>query len=196
MSARFPMSHRIAAILALLLWPGAAPGWDLDPDASTVSVVSVKNGDIAETHRFTNVTGAVAENGVALVAIGLGSIETGIDIRDERMRTMLFDPAAHPFAIATAAIDLAALEAAEVGTEQRVVTPVTIEANGIAVATTATLSVTRLAADRVAVRSVEPLSLDAGAFGFAAGIEVLRAIAGLDGIALTVPATVDLVFAR
>ncbi len=196
MSARFRMTHRIAALLAPLLWPAAAAGWDLDPSASSVSVVSVKNGDVAETHRFTNVTGAVAENGAALVAIGLGSIETGIDIRDERMRTMLFDLAAHPYALVTARIDLAALEAAEVGAEQRVVTPVTIEANGLAIATTAALSVTRLSADRVAVRSVEPLALDAGAFGFAAGIEILRAIAGLDGIALTVPATVDLVFVR
>lgn len=72
----------------------------------------------------------------------------------------------------------------------------TIEANGLAIATTAALSVTRLSADRVAVRSVEPLALDAGAFGFAAGVEMLRAIAGLDGIALTAPATVDLVFVR
>jgi hypothetical protein len=76
------------------------------------------------------------------------------------------------------------------------VTPVTIEANGMTVVTTVALSVTRLSADRVAVRTAEPLALDAGAFGFAAGIDRLRAIAGLDAIALTAPATVDLVFSR
>lgn len=127
MSARFRMTHRIAALLAPLLRPAAVLSRDLDPGGCAVSVVSVKNGDVAETHRFTDVTGAVAENGVALIAVGLGAIETGIDIRDERMGTMLFDLAAHPYALITARIDRAAFEAAEVGAEQRVVTPVTIE---------------------------------------------------------------------
>ena len=187
---------RLACLLALILWPGLAPAWDLDAAASAVRVVSVKNREIAETHRFTDLTGAVAENGLALVAVGLGSIDTGIEIRDERMRTMLFDLDAHPFALVSAQIDLPALAGLETGASQALETPLVIEANGQRLEMTAALTVTRLGPDRVMVRTAAPLILHAGAFGFTAGLDSLRAIAGLDAIALTVPVSADLVFVQ
>jgi hypothetical protein len=190
------MIPRIAALLAALLWPAVAPGWDLDPAASSLSVVSVKNGDVAETHRFTGLTGAVADNGAALVAISLGSIETGIDIRDERMRTMLFDLAAHPFALVSARVDLAALEATPVGAVRLIAAPVSIEANGRRVEAAVRLVIERLGADRVVIATVEPVVIDAQSIGFASGIEALRRIAGLDAIAPALPVSATLVFTR
>lgn len=71
--------------------------------------MSVKNGDIEETRRFTDMSGHVGDNDLAMAAEGVGSIDTGIDIRDERMRTMLFDLATHPFALVSARVDLGAL---------------------------------------------------------------------------------------
>ncbi len=190
------MTVRFAALLTLALWPAAAPGWDLDPAASSLTVVSVKNGGVAETHRFTDLTGAVAENGVALVAIGLGSVETGIEIRDERMRELLFDLPSHPFALVTTRVDLAALEALAVGAVREIPAPIGVEANGASVSTDTVLLVQRLGPDRVAVATAEPVAIDAREFGFGAGVEALRAVAGLDAIAPVVPVSVWLVFDR
>lgn len=184
----------IRLLLALLALPFPAFAWDLDPDRSTVAVVSIKNGDIAEVHRFTDLTGAVAEDGRFLLAVRLGSIETGIDIRDERMRSMLFDSAAQPFATVTGRIALEPFQAMPVGSVQEIGAPLVLEANGHRVETIAALRITRLADRTVAVRTAEPLLLDAAAFGYTEGVDALRRIAGLDAISLAVPATVDLVF--
>jgi polyisoprenoid-binding protein YceI len=179
--------RRLAALLVLLLWPAVAPGWDLDPGASSLSVVSVKNGDVAETHRFTGLTGAVAENGVVLVAVALGSIETGIAIRDERMRTMLFDLTGHPFALVSTRVDLAGLEATAIGAIREIAVPLRIEAHGAGVATIARLTVERVGRDRVVIATAEPVLIDARRFGFGPGIEALREIAGLEAIAPALP---------
>ena len=185
-----------SALLAVALWPAAALGWDLDRAASSLSVVSVKNGDIEETHRFTDLSGLVGGNGMAMVAIGLGSIDTGIEIRDERMRTMLFDLPSHPFALVSTRIDLQALETTPVGGKAEVGAPLLIEANGARIETEATLIVERLGPDRAAISTAAPIPVDALALGFGPGIEALRDIAGLDAIAPTVPVSASLVFVR
>lgn len=187
---------RLLLLAPCVLWPALAGAWDLDPAASSLSVVSVKNGDVEEVHRFTGLTGAVADNGAALVAVALGSVETGIEVRDERMRTMLFDLAGHPYALVTTRLDTAAIEGLAAGASQTVQAPLAIEANGTRVETVATLAVTRLDADRVAVATPSPIEIDAARFGFGPGIERLRAVAGLDSISVLVPATAELVFRR
>ncbi len=190
------MMRRFAIPVLVALWPALASAWDLDPAASAVRVTSVKNGDVAETHRFTDLTGAVAENGAALVAIGLGSVDTGIAIRDERMREMLFDLPAHPFALVTTQVNLAGFGDLPVGAVREIPAPIGIEANGASVETQAILLVQRLGPERVAVATAEPVAIDVRAFGFGAGVEALRDVAGLDAIEPVVPVSVRLVFER
>jgi hypothetical protein len=190
------MMRRFITLALLALWPALACAWDLDPSASAVEVTSVKNGDVAETHRFTDLTGAVAENGAALVAIGLGSVDTGIAIRDERMREMLFDLPAHPFALVTTKVKLAWFADLPVGAVLEIPAPIGIEANGSSVETQAILLVQRLGPERVAVVTAEPVAIDVRAFGFGAGVEALREVVGLDAIEPVVPVSVRLVFER
>jgi len=47
----------------------ATASWTLDNDASQLSFVSVKAGDAGEVHRFTQLTGAVADDGNATIEI-------------------------------------------------------------------------------------------------------------------------------
>jgi hypothetical protein len=185
-----------AAWIGLALWPALAGAWDLDPAASAIRVASLKNDSLSESHSFTDLTGAVAENGAALVAIGLGSIDTGVAIRDERMREMLFDLPAHPFALVTTRVDLSGLEDLAVGAVREIAAPIRVEANGVSVETDAILRIARVGPDRVAVATAEPVAVDVRTFGFGAGVEALRAVAGLDAIAPIVPTSVWLVFDR
>ncbi|MEM8789534.1 MAG: YceI family protein [Pseudomonadota bacterium] len=182
-----------ATLAAALLATPAAADWAVDGAASSIGFVSIKNGDVAESHMFRAVSGGVSGDR-AEVEIGLGSVETYIDIRNERMRKMLFDLEKFPIAAVSAQIDLAALEALEPGARTQLDTEVLVTANGAEAPYDARLNVTRLTADRVAVSAAEPVLLHVEDLGYGPGIEALREVAGLDAISPVVPVTFDLVF--
>ncbi|MEO0680830.1 MAG: YceI family protein [Pseudomonadota bacterium] len=186
----------LALLLAAVAAPALAGGWAVDSAASAFAFVSVKNGEIAEAHSFGELTGEVHEDGAAEVRLGLGSVETGIEIRNARMREMLFQVADHPLAMIHADIDLAAYDAMAVGERRMEVREIAVAANGEQAFYMAHLAITRIGEDRVAVSSALPILVEASDFGYGAGLEALRAVAGLDSISPAVPVTFDLVLAR
>ncbi len=65
--------------------------WTIDDSASHLSFVTVKAGTMAEAHVFDNLSGSVRPDGQAMIEIDLTSLATGLELRDERMRSVLFD---------------------------------------------------------------------------------------------------------
>ena len=104
--------------VAFASFSAQAASWALDEDASSVHFVTVKNAVIAETHEFLEISGAVAAEEAA-VSIALGSVETLIAIRNERMREMLFEVANYPKAILTAPVAQGDGRSAGAGGERR-----------------------------------------------------------------------------
>jgi len=92
---------------------GHAAGWVLDSELSNISFGSIKNDYVGESHTFGKTSGTVTGDGMVTIKLGLGSVETNIDIRNERMREFVFNNA--PNATITAAIDMAELNALPVG---------------------------------------------------------------------------------
>ncbi|QPH52330.1 YceI family protein [Pontivivens ytuae] len=174
----------------------SAADWTLDSEASTVGFVTVKEGEIAEAHSFDDLTGTVAEGGEATVSIPLASVETLIDIRNERMREILFDVANFPEATVSAEIDLAAYESLGEGERTQDDITITVATNDHEATYDATVNVTRIGADRVAVSTARPVLTDARDFGYGDGVAQLREIAGLEAISPAVPVNFDLVFDR
>lgn len=172
----------------------AGKAWSVASDASRVSFVSVKGGEIAEVHHFGAVTGTVAPDGVATIEIPLASVETGIDIRNERMRDMLFQVAQFPAARVSARIDLAALQDLAVGQQRRLPLAGELDLHGVKAPFEAQVAVTRAAADRVLVASVDPVVVEAELFKLGEGVEALRKVAGLDAITPAAPVTFQLMF--
>lgn len=168
--------------------------WTLQPDQSSLSFVSVKAGNIGEAHRFATVKGRVGEDGKAALTIDLASVETGIDIRDQRMRDMLFDVMQFPNATATTSIDPAAFKDLKPGARRMMDAAVTLDLHGVSAELPAKLIVTRVAADRVLVETARPVVVDAEAFGLADGVEQLRSVANLSAISHAVPVSVSLLF--
>ena len=82
----------------------AEGSWSVDPATSSLSYVTVKSGEIAEANR-SGLTGNVAADGTANVEIDLSTVNTVVDIRNERMRDIFFDLATHPTATITAKFD-------------------------------------------------------------------------------------------
>src|SRR3569832_419618 len=80
----------VLAILGVLfLGPqlaSAAPNWTLDPDASVLTYQSVKKNTIVETNKIRNITGTLTSAGDAKVTFDLNSVDTGVDLRNVRMR--------------------------------------------------------------------------------------------------------------
>ncbi len=179
--------------MALVSFSAQAASWALDEGASSVHFVTVKNAVIAETHEFLEVSGAVAADEAA-VTIALGSVETLIPIRNERMREMLFEVASYPEATLTAPVDQAALEALAPGesVEQRLSGALSLK--GSTLPLEFSVRVSRQGPDAVRVESLGPVMVSAEQLGLATGVEALRAIAGLNSITPMVPVSFSLLF--
>jgi len=170
--------------------------WTLDPTASRLGYVSIKAGEVAENNRFDAISGSVAADGTASLDIDLASVNTGVDIRNERMREIFFGVAENPKATITATLDPARFVGLAVG--QSVTRPVKAEVTikGIAAEVEAEVLVTRTAEDRVMVVTVAPLIISTDMFGLTDELGELRALAQLPSITPAVPVTFTLTFKR
>lgn len=91
----FKSSRLFFALLAVLALPAQA-NWYLDNESSRLSFITNKNGDVTEVHRFLVLHGKVDSKGAAELQIEMDSVNSGIPLRDERMRKDLFEVARFP----------------------------------------------------------------------------------------------------
>ena len=84
-------------------------GWVLDRAASRLTFQSVKNQSVVETSSFASFQGRIDAQGRAQLSIQLDSVDTGIDLRNVRMRFLFFETFKHPEAVITAQIDREAI---------------------------------------------------------------------------------------
>ncbi|MEM8767178.1 MAG: YceI family protein [Pseudomonadota bacterium] len=184
----------LALLTTLLLGVPAQANWTLDNSGSQLSFVSVKAGDIAEVHTFTELTGSVGSDGHARVVIQLASVDTLIPIRNERMRDILFQTELFPTADANTRLDIVKIQRMEPSTSLVLTTEVMLSLNDTTLPITTDLLVSKLAADRVLVTTLKPIVVNAGSVDLAAGVEQLREIAGLPSISKAVPVNFVLQF--
>ena len=170
--------------------------WAVVPDASSLSYVSVKSGEVLETNTISGLSGSVSDSGTASVTIDLASVETGVDIRNQRMRELFFEIADYPTATVTADIDPAAFGELAVGESMVQPLDATLSLKGIENAIETEVQVTRAAPDRVIATSTSPVIVYADTFGLGEGIEQLRELAGLSAITPAVPVTFSIAFER
>lgn len=187
----------ISPVLALaLIGTTNAFALELDSSQSTVKLVSTKvladgASSAAEIFTFDSLTGNVGDDGAATVMIDLGAVQTGIDIRNERMAEYLFETADYPEAIISATIDDAIVTAGV----HKVDLDIDVDLHGSKMSYTVPVVVS---ADdsSVTVISEEPLLLDAASFDLQGGLGKLSELAGLLHIPATVPVTFSLSFTR
>lgn len=201
------MNLRLTAALSLLALaacsqaPAQAPSatgtaWTVDSDASELSYVSIKAGEIGEANTFETVTGSVSADGAATIEIDLSSVSTGVDIRDERMREIFFVVADNPTANVTAQVDPAAFEALGVGESADTTLDATLSLAGVEAPFQAEVSVTRAGPDRVIAVTDKPVVIDAGRFELVDELAQLQELAGLPSITPVVPVSFSIAFER
>lgn len=167
--------------------------WMLVEGESSLSFVSTKNQHISEIQKFKTLKGEFSPEGELQVEIELGSIDSGIGIRDTRMREKLFLVDKFPSANLTAQLPDSVLTLAK-GSSISVTLPAELSIMGINKTISTTVQVTRKADDGIVATSTQPILISAADFGLTSGIEILQKLAGLSGIGLTVPVNFNLVF--
>ncbi len=176
--------------------PVTGSAWTLDPAGSRLSYVSIKAGEVAEANRFDTLSGSVAADGTATLDIDLASVNTGVDIRNERMREIFFGVAENPKATVTAKLDPAAFAGLAVG--QSLTRPFTasVTIKGASSDVETEVLVTRVTEGRVTVVPTAPVIVSTDMFGLTDELGELRALAQLPSITPAVPVTFSLAFKR
>ncbi|SFR45137.1 Cytochrome C oxidase, cbb3-type, subunit III [Marinobacter daqiaonensis] len=169
-------------------------GWSLNGVQSEFGFVTVKNTDVAEIQSFANLQAYVDTSGRATLAIDLNTVDTGIDIRDQRIRDHLFSSGLLPTLYFTTQVDMGSVADLEPGDATTMTLDGRLTMNGISQDTTAEVLVIRTADNRIAVRTARPVMVKGDDFELAGGIETLRTIAGLSAIGQTVPVYFNLNF--
>lgn len=187
------LSFAAFAATLFLAFPAAAQ-WALSPDESRIGFISVKAGDFPESHYFREVQGTVSQSGEAEITVPLDSVETNIDIRNERMREFLFETDKFPTATITATIDFDALNTLDIGARKSVDFTGELTLHGVSAPIETVLTVTRITEARVLVETTDPVILYADQFELSAGIKKLMELASLPSITPAVPVAISLVF--
>ena len=180
----------VILLSALGVMPPAQADWALS-DSSRIGFVSIKNNSIGENNAFERVSGSISASGQVSVSVDLSSVETGVDIRNERLQKMLFEVASFPTATIDALLTDSQIASLEAGGAQTESVGVSISLHGKTVNKTANLSVSASGGD-VRVTTTQPIVITAQEFGLEAGVAALQQIAGLNAISRSIPVTVDL----
>lgn len=191
-----PAELHKAAPLETAAQSSASSRLTLVPEASRLSFVSIKNNAITEVHRFNQLSGSVSHDGMASLEVELSSVDTGIEIRDQRMREMLFETTLYPQARVSLKVDSQMLAALQPGEFERLETQATLALHALSASVPAQLRVTRVDAQHYLVTSEQPVVVNVAAFNLLEGLEKLREVAGLQAIATAAPVTFTLLFKR
>ena len=134
-------------IVAVLLSSAAHAEWTLDGDASSFYYVTSKAAAISEVNTFGGLSGAIADDGTATLVIDLATVNTAIEVRDQRMRDIAFKVGEFPTANVSVKVDAAALDGMAPGTLSTGSHTATVSLHGVSKDVMAELQIVKLDAD-------------------------------------------------
>ena len=183
--------YTVLLIVTTVLFSGLASSadWTLDQKQSQLNFMSVKKGSIAENHQFTSLQGQLNTQGELEINIDLASVDTAIDLRNERMKEFLFNTQKYSQATLTAQVDLSAVDDMPVASSAVMTVAGTLNLHGQDKALDMIVLVTKLSANNIVVTSAEPVLLNVADFDLVVGVEKLRELAKLPSISPAVPVT-------
>ncbi|MBO9398070.1 YceI family protein [Shimia sp. R9_2] len=189
---------KTAAVVMAFAGPAFAGGhetWKTVGDESLIAFGSIKKNTVGEVHTFDGLSGSVNEKGAVSLAIELSSVETNIDIRNERMIEHVFK-AADAVAELKGEIDFDEVHDLEIGATTVVDFEGTLGLAGVSADVEAELFVARLSEDRVLVTTSDMIMLSTADLGIDAGVDKLMELASLPGITRVTPVSVRMVFEK
>ncbi|WP_170464622.1 c-type cytochrome [Ruegeria arenilitoris] len=172
--------------------PVLAQTWTLAPEGSHLAYGSIKKNTVGEVNSFSKLSGQVSQDGKAEIEIDLSSVETNIDIRNQRMIEYVFRKAGT--ASLTAQFDMSEVSALSVGEATTVDAEAQLSLAGAEVGFDAEMFVARLSETSVMVSTNDMIFISTEDAGVDAGVDKLMQLADLPGITRTVPVTARFIF--
>lgn len=172
----------------------AAGGWTLNASDSYLNFATTKNTHNLEVHNFTAISGDINAAGVATLAIDLNTVNTGVALRDQRMRDYLFETATYPTATVTVNVPNGLISSLAVGQTTKTDITASLNLHGVTANITTKVSVQKLTASRVVVQSLPPVLVKAETYNLTSGVEALRAAVAIASINASVPVDFALVY--
>lgn len=166
--------------------------WALNSEQSSLTFVSVKQEHIAEVHSIPSLSGNISADGAVTVNLDLASIESGIPIRNQRMKEMLFDVA--NFRSASFSMSIPNLNDIAESTSNLNASGL-VELHGVTqeIALEYNMSLDK---NKIVATLTKPILVNASQFKLTEGIDALKKVAGLTSIGYTVPVYATLVFEK
>lgn len=185
-----PMAALGLSLLAAT--PSLAADWTLDAGASVVSFGSIKNDFIGEAHTFSGLSGSVGSDGAVSVAIDLTSVNTNIDIRNERIGEHVF--AGATTAMLSSEVDMSMFEGLAPGESTVAELDGTLTLMGEDVTVYLDMFILRVSDNVVLASTNSATYISTEDLGIDAGIDVLQGLASLDSITRVTPVTFRFMF--
>lgn len=170
--------------------------WVLVPEDSNLTFVSIKKDKVGEIHNFSELEGVIRKNGEVFLDIKLASVETNIPIRNERMKTYLFETDAFPSAKIMGKVELSKVAKLKKGSYYHVEQAVELTMHGKTKNLVAHLQVFKLNDNQIQVSTLNPVLINASDFVLSDGIAKLQELAKLPSIAHVVPVNFNFVFQK
>ncbi|HEC73986.1 MAG TPA: YceI family protein [Methylophaga aminisulfidivorans] len=185
------MKTRNIGLISVLMLLGStmvhADTWTLNPEQSKLNFISIKKVNIAEVHSFHKLSGQLSDDGTFKVSIDLSSVDTGVDIRDSRMKEFLFNVVEFPKAVLSSKIDSKVINSMNSGETKILSVEAELDLHGLSKTLPIDVMVTKVSADELLVSSSHPIILNVGDFKLDAGVDKLKELAGLSDISHAVP---------
>ncbi|AUD77949.1 YceI family protein [Kangiella profundi] len=185
----------LGAIFALQSSPSTASEgqeWVVDNETSHLHFVSVKNNTIGEVSTFETLKGHLSGNGQFALEILLDSVNTGIEIRDQRMKEHLFNSKTNIAFIVNGQFNLDKIKGQALGQSSHHTLQATIQLGNDTVDIQAPVTIQTLADEQLRVTSVKPVVIATSSLKLDGGVDKLKSLAGLRSIDRVVPVTFDL----
>jgi len=186
----------LLAAVALSTTFASHAAWQLDPAQSQLRFVSVKNGVVAEVHKFTQLSGSWADDGKVSVQIPVATLDTLIPIRNERMLEHVLKANTFPNINATTTIAPKLLADLMVGASMQHSAELSLTLLDQTQTLPVQLTLTKLADGKVQASTTAPVLVNSASFKLETGVRKLQEIAKLNDISLLIPVTFNVEFKR
>ena len=179
-----------AFLLMLVCFSATANNWHLDKNFSKLNFTTVKNNAIGENHQFRQFDMLVKSDGSFEVTINLDSVDTAIEIRDQRIKQHVFKTDKKVIATLKGEVDLNAfLESKQALSSLS--TTATLLLAGHKTEILVEITAQRVNAETMRIVSSSPVLLSAKKLKLVEGFDKLQELAGLQSIDYIVPVTFD-----
>jgi len=186
---------KVLFLAFIMLSPSIFADWVLDNDRSTLNFITTKNASKTEIQSFDVMQGRIDKKQAVLI-VDLKSVDTGITIRDERLRKLFFNVADFPTASVRIALDKEKIKSIKKGQSKTFQLDAEINLHGLKRTLLVTVKVIALDDHQLMVISENPLIIDLKGFALLDSVNQLREIAKLKSINSAIPVTFSLVFSK